>query len=55
MINDITNCFQRNPSILQEVCKQQTETANLVLCHTKEQDTVKYYQEQILMYKYFDV
>ena len=56
MIADFSNCFQRNPEILRDVCNQRVEIANLVLnlVSANEEDR-KYYESEIRHYKLYDV
>jgi hypothetical protein len=56
MIADFSNCFQRNPEILRDVCNQRVEIANLVLnlVSTNDEDR-KYYESEIRHYKLYDV
>jgi hypothetical protein len=58
MIVDITNCFQRNPEILQDVCAHRVEIANFVmnLLNPEENyDDVMFYESEIRHYKLYDV
>jgi hypothetical protein len=56
MIADFSNCFQRNPNLLQDVCSHRVEIANLVLnlVSTNDEDR-KYYESEIRHYKLYDV
>ena len=58
MIVDRSNCFQRNPEILQDVCNQRVELANFALSFGKglhDQEDISFYESEIRHYKHYDV
>lgn len=58
MIVDITNCFQRNPEVMQDVCTHRVDIANYVMSYLnpeKDYEDVMFYQSEIRHYKFYDV
>lgn len=57
MIVDITNCFQRNPEVMQDVCAHRVEIANYVMSvlNSENDEDVMFYESEIRHYKLYDV
>lgn len=57
MITDLTNCFQRNPEILQDVCQARMEMCNFILGISPDltDEDYAFYQSELRHYKFYDV
>jgi hypothetical protein len=58
MIVDRSDCFQRNPEILQDVCNHRVEMANFILScgrGSHDQEDISFYESEIRHYKHYDV
>ena len=58
MIVDRSDCFQRNPEILQDVCNHRVEMANFILSCGRgfhDQEDISFYESEIRHYKHYDV
>jgi hypothetical protein len=57
MITDLTNCFQRNPDLLKDVCQARMEMCNFILGISPDltDEDYAFYQSELRHYKFYDV
>ena len=55
MIIDSSNCFQRNFSLLQDVCNHRVDMANFILSFPRDEEDASFYLSEIRHYRHYDV